>query len=117
MVYRKGELSKSAIDRGWSHQVALAADLVAGRNHPVIHGFCRAEELSLCQRGHHFRRDDTDYVVFCFAEREHAERFHARFGGELMDPASRPKRPGSARRVDTAAEQRHRNGRCANCDD
>jgi hypothetical protein len=26
-----------------------------------------------------------------FAEREHAERFQERFGGELMDLASRPK--------------------------
>jgi len=27
--------------------------------------------------------------VFCFAEREHAERFKAEFGGEWFDPATR----------------------------
>jgi hypothetical protein len=36
-------------------------------------------------------------VVFCFAEREHAERFRERFGGELIDPNVRPKWPGSRR--------------------
>jgi hypothetical protein len=29
--------------------------------------------------------------VFCFAEREHAEQFLARFGGEFMDLKDRPK--------------------------
>ena len=27
--------------------------------------------------------------VFCFAEKEHAERFHAEFGGELFEPTRR----------------------------
>jgi hypothetical protein len=43
------------------------------------------------------RRDGTDMNVFCFAEREHAERFRERFGGELIDPNVRPKWPGSRR--------------------
>jgi hypothetical protein len=33
-------------------------------------------------------------TVFCFAEREHAEKFRARFGGEFIDPKLRPKWPG-----------------------
>jgi hypothetical protein len=36
-------------------------------------------------------------LVFCFAERSHAEQFRDRFGGEFIDPKSRPKWPGSAR--------------------
>jgi hypothetical protein len=36
--------------------------------------------------------------VFCFAERSHAEQFHQRFGGEFIDPKSRPKWPGLRRR-------------------
>jgi hypothetical protein len=91
MVYRKGELSKSAIDRGWPHQVALPADRCRGSNYPVLRQFC--EGRSLCPRGHSFRRDGIDFVVFCFAVCEDAERFRACFGGELMDAASRPKWP------------------------
>ena len=53
--------------------------------------FCAG--LSLCQRGHSFRRDDADWVVWYFADPEHAARFQRCSGGELMDPASRPKRP------------------------
>jgi hypothetical protein len=117
MVYRKGELSKHAIDRDWPHQVALAATFVAGRNHTIIHDFCHIEKLSVCQRHHAFRRDDVDYVVYCFAEREHAERFQWRFGGAIFDPMSRARWLGSSRWIDPAAEHRHRNGRCINCDD
>jgi hypothetical protein len=117
MVYRKGELSKSTIDREWPHQVALAADFVAGANYAIIHTFCRDEHLSLCPRGHNFQRDDTWYVCFCFAERHHAELFQKRFGGEFTDPAHRPKWPRSTRRIDPVAEARNRNGRCTNCHD
>ena len=81
MVYRKGELSKSAVDRGWPHQVAFAEA-------KVMQSFCVG--LSLCVRGHWFRCADEDYQVRCFAEREHAELFTARFGGELMTPETRP---------------------------
>lgn len=45
-----------------------------------MHFFCEAEKLSRCQRGHTFYRDKQWFNVFCFAEREHAERFLARFG-------------------------------------
>jgi hypothetical protein len=117
MVYRKGELSKSTIDREWPHQVALAASFVASRNFMAIHRFCRDENLSLCPRNHFFRRNDRDNVVYCFAEREHAERFQLRFSGEHIDPATRPNFNGTPRRVDAAPETRHRNGRCTHCDD
>jgi hypothetical protein len=53
-----------------------------------------SEKLLHCPRGHAFRRNDAYYNVFCFAEKEeHAERFHARFGGEIIDPKDRPRRP------------------------
>src|SRR5262245_34045543 len=112
MVYRKGELSKSMIDRDWPHQVALPADRCKGSNYTTVHRFC--EGLSLCPRGHCFRRGNVDFVVFCFAVRADAELFQARFDGELVDPASRPKWSSGACQIDTAAEERHRNGRCIN---
>ena len=92
VVYRKGELSKGMMDRQWPHQVALRAMRCHGHNYITIRLFC--EPLSLCPRTHSFRRDDDDFIVFCFAERADAERFRDRFGGEFIDPKSRPKWPG-----------------------
>jgi len=119
VVYRKGELSKAMMDRHWPHQVALPAYHCHGHNYVTIRLFCDEHRLSLCTRTHSFRRDDHDVIVFCFAERAHAEQFRACFGGEFMDPATRPRWPGtpSRRSDDLSAEKRLLNGRCINCDD
>jgi hypothetical protein len=98
MVYRKGEMTKAAVDRGWPHQVALPDYAVMGHRYRTVHYFIAAEKLSLCPRGHAFQRDRQWYNVFCFAEREHAERFLARFGGEVIDQSKRPRWPGDAKR-------------------
>ena len=92
MSQRKGELSKAAIDRHWPHQVALSHEKLRGQDFTIVQDFCR--DLSLCSRGHSFRRDDLDFVVFCFGERADSELFQARFGGEFVDPKTRPKWPG-----------------------
>lgn len=89
MVRRKSELSRGKIDRGWPHQVALPAVKVQGGIFYTMHFFC--EGLSLCPRTKSFRRSDMDYVVFCFADSEHAKRFRARFGGESIDPEDQPR--------------------------
>jgi hypothetical protein len=75
--------------------VALPAYRCSGGNYVTIRLFCK--DLSLCDRGHSFYRDGTDFSVFCFAKREHAEQFRTRFGGELLDPKNRPKWPGARR--------------------
>ena len=82
MVIRKGELSQRTIEREWPHQVAITAETCRGGGYITTHYFC--EELSLCPRHGYFRRDDRDYVVFCFADPEHAELFRARFNGEMV---------------------------------
>lgn len=87
----KGALSNSSIDRGWPHQIALPEHAYLGHRYRTLHYFIVSESLSLAPLGHSFRRDDTWYSVFCFAEREHAERFREKFGGEMMDPATRPR--------------------------
>jgi hypothetical protein len=91
VVYRKGELSKAMIDREWPHQVVLPAYCCGGSNYVTMRLFCEAERLSLCVRGHSSRRNDTDFVVFCFAERPDAEQFQTRLGGEFIDPKDRPR--------------------------
>lgn len=90
---RKGELSKSGIDRGWPHQVALHESQLRGPNYVTIRYFIDAEGLSHCSRGHAFVRNGSYYNVFCFAEKAHAVRFHARFGGEIIEPKDRPRWP------------------------
>lgn len=91
MVRRKGEMSSADIDRGWPHQVALEARHSMGDRYYTLHFFCN--DLSLCPRGHYFRRDNKDFNVYCFAEREHAERFQSKFGGEFIEPNNRARWP------------------------
>ena len=88
MVKRKGELSQKTIDREWPHQVAVTAETCRGHGYVTTHYFCE-RLLSLCPRHWFFRRDDRDYVVFCFAEADHAELFRARFNGEVVSPKKR----------------------------
>ena len=88
MSRRKGELTKAEIDRGWPFQVALPERLSCREHWQPQHEFCQA--LSLCSRGHSFYRDGEYWNVKCFADQEHAERFRARFGGELVDASLHP---------------------------
>jgi hypothetical protein len=98
VVYRKGELSRGTMDRQWPHQVALPAARRTSHNYVTIRLFC--ESLSLCPpRTHSSRRGNQDMLVFCFADRDHARQFKDRFGGEFIDPKSRPKWHGSKRRT------------------
>ncbi len=97
VVYRKGELSKAMMDRQWPHQVALPSYRCMGHAYLTLHFFCEGEGLSLCSRRHSYRQNDVDMTVFCFAQRAHAEKFRDHFGGEFIDPKSRPKWPGARR--------------------
>ena len=90
MVRRKGELSRSMIDAGWPHQVAVTAETCRGDGYITTHYFC--EGLSLCPRHGYFRRDDRDYVVFCFADAADAEVFCERFNGEMISTKKQQRR-------------------------
>ena len=89
-------MSSYQIDNGWPFQVALDADLTTGKNNDVVREFCK--DLSLCPRGHSFRRDDEWFNVWCFADEEDAQKFIAQFGGEVIAIDDRPRWPGKARK-------------------
>jgi hypothetical protein len=85
---RKGEISQARLRRKWPHHVAISADKVQGhKNYDLVHGF--AEILSVAPRTFHMRRDDLDFVVFCFTKPEDAQAFCDRFGGERLPGAWR----------------------------
>lgn len=93
---RKGELSKSMLDRQWPYQVAIDAEHTSGRAHALAVEFCKP--LSLAPRGHSYVENDRWVNVYCFREREHADAFAAEYGGRIVNPADRPRWPGKRRR-------------------
>lgn len=96
MSRRKGELSKFRIDEEWPFQVSLPSRLTVGPAYVMVRMF--AEKLSLAPRGHSFVRDGEYWSTWCFAKREDAEAFQAKFGGEIIAPKDRPRWPGRDRR-------------------
>jgi hypothetical protein len=86
---RRGEVTLPDIKRHWPHHVALSADKVRGvMNSQIVWSF--TETLSAAPRPYSLRRDDGDYVVFCFAKQEDADAFRIRFDGERLPGTGRP---------------------------
>src|SRR5262249_25473337 len=72
----------------WLHRVALPAEKVRDPvNREVI--FCAAGVLSATPLTCFLRRDDSDFVVFCFVRPEDAEAFAQRFAGERLATGGR----------------------------
>jgi hypothetical protein len=92
MTGRKGEITRHNLERKWPrlrtvpqfpHHVALPAEKVrASVDREVI--FCAAGVLSAMPLSYYLRRDDSDLVVFCFANPEDAEAFAERFAGKRL---------------------------------
>ena len=52
----------------------------------------------VCDRHQGFRRDNKEYIVYCFSERSDAEYFHMHFpNGEFVKPEERPSWRGSSK--------------------
>ena len=75
------ELPKGRLDREFPYQVAFAtARFARSRDDLLIQMFC--DHRNVAPRHHTVRRDDKDFIVYCFADPQHAESFQDAFGGE-----------------------------------
>ncbi|ARQ13133.1 hypothetical protein NXC12_PD00020 (plasmid) [Rhizobium etli] len=84
MSRRKGELTPSAIDRGWPFQIALPQELSSGKLYAEQMEYCEKNKPMRCVRGHSVN-------VHCFATKAGAEAFREKYGGEWFDPRERGK--------------------------
>jgi hypothetical protein len=92
MTHRKGESTRGDLKRTrprlrttpqFPHHVALPAEKVQDTvNREVI--FCAAGVLSATPLTCSMREDDSDLVVFCFANPEDAGAFAKRFSGDRL---------------------------------
>lgn len=82
---RRGELSAGGVDREFPFQVAVRS--IQGQS--LGHVNACGPLSSLCWRRHHVGDGTHRYEVFCFSDRDQADRFRDAIRGEDFDPRDR----------------------------
>ena len=100
MVYRKGELSKSTMDKEWPHHVAHHTPGGGWKRFHDLEAYCYA--VAACPRFHSLAEWSLHHTIFCFREAAHAEDFIALFGGFRIEPSERA-RTAAAKQLRQAA--------------
>jgi hypothetical protein len=83
---RKGERTSRMNERDFPHIVELALPEGGfGRTLDAIHDFHRLRGIE-SRRGRRQRRDEQEYVRWCFVDPADANAFAAEFGGTRIEP-------------------------------
>jgi hypothetical protein len=89
MTRRKGEVTPRMNEREAPYLVELRAPPRGfGATFPAIYSFHRNRGIEI-RSGRRQRRDDQEFVRWCFADAETAADFQDQFGGELLPIAAK----------------------------
>jgi hypothetical protein len=83
MTRAQDQSSSTLLDRKYPHQVLVLAQKVAGTALDKVIAF--HAELGVPPKTRSIRKDDRWYLLYCFADPQHAARFQGEFGGEIIN--------------------------------
>src|SRR5215510_9937129 len=83
MTRARGQPSRTSINREYPHQVLVPAWNVRGKIIDKVIAFHADIGARMTTRSQY--KNDSWHVLYCFADRRHADSFQRLFGGKLID--------------------------------